>query len=136
MIHVLVSQFTTMFTFSKNHGNIGCTVTKKERVQKYTVQRLFSTNPGVHARLNYSTQFRPPKIHNSLTVCWIITRSKTCESFAPTQPQSRFHSICPLPRPFTQSSTKGERSHYITDLYTFRKHKLSFSPMFTETPAS
>ncbi len=109
---------------------------QKERVRKYTTERLLSTNPGVHARLNHSTQLRPPKMYNSLTVCWIFTKSKTRKSFAPTHPQSRFHNMCPLPRPFTQSSTKGEHSHYIADLYTFRNHKLSFSPKFTETSAS
>jgi hypothetical protein len=84
-----------------------CHCNQKERVRKYTAQRLPSTNPGVHVLLNYSTQFRPPKIHNSLTAYWIITRSKTCKSFAPTQQQSRCYSIRPLPRLFTQMSTKG-----------------------------
>jgi hypothetical protein len=36
----------------------------------------------------------------------------------------------------THSSTKRECSYYIADLYTFRKHKLPFSPMFTKTPTS
>jgi hypothetical protein len=80
---------------------------QKERVRKYTTQWLPSTNPGVHVLLNYSTQFKPPIIHGSLTAYWIITRSKTCKSFAPTQWQSRFYSIRPLPRPFTEMSSKG-----------------------------
>jgi hypothetical protein len=111
------------------------TVTKKERVRKHTAQRLLSTNPGVHACLNHSTQLRPPKMYTSLTVCWILTRSKTRKSFALTHPQSRFHNMCPLTRSFTQSSTKGEHSGCIANLHTFRKHKLSFSPMFAETRA-
>jgi hypothetical protein len=109
---------------------------QKERVRKYIAQRLLSTNPGVHAHLNHSTQLRPPKMYNSLIACWIITRLETCKSFTPTQQQNGFHNMCPLPHPFTQSSTKGEHSHCIAGLCTFRKHKLSFSPIFTETRAS
>jgi hypothetical protein len=98
-----------MFDFFKSYTIVACGnyVTKKKRVRKYTAQRLPSTNPGVHVLLNYLTQFRPPIIHISLIAYWIITRSKTCKSFAPTQQQSRCYSIRPLPRPFTQMSTKG-----------------------------
>ncbi len=85
-------------------GELQCN--QKERVRKHTAQRLLSTNPGAHACLNHSTQLRPPKMYTSLTVCWILTRSKTRKSFAPTHPQSRFHNMCPLTCSFTHSSTK------------------------------
>jgi len=51
MIHVLVFQFTTMFTFSKNHGNIGC-MSKGWRLltifkffQRVTLDSITYTNP-------------------------------------------------------------------------------------------
>ncbi len=61
---------------------------QKERVRKYTTQRLLSTNPGVHPCLNHSTQLRPPKMYNSLTVCWILTNVKNAQelcSYTPTK---------------------------------------------------
>jgi hypothetical protein len=98
---------------------------QKERVRKYTAHWLPSANPGVHVLLIYSTQFKPLIIHNSLTAYWIITRSEMCKSFAPTQQQSIFYSIRPLPRPSTQMSTKGTFSlHY--RLYTFPKAQAFF----------
>jgi hypothetical protein len=90
-----------------------CHCNQKERVRKYTAQRLPSTNPGVHVLLNYSTQTSE---NTQLTNCLLnhhkikdvqelCSHTTTEQMLQHTSPASPIHT----------DVNKRKLSHYIID---------------------